>query len=102
MLRIDIQGSKREVKSFLHVLDRMPQFRVVQERKTHASAVNMSWIGDVEYQPYQRIRTVCLQIKSGKSVYLPMADIIRSEVRPGVHIVTGTVFDGAELTGLTK
>jgi hypothetical protein len=102
MIRIDLQGSKREVKSFLHVLGRMPQFRVVRERRIHSFAQNMNWIGDVEYQPFQRIRAVCLQTKSGKSVYLPMADIIRTEVRPGVHIVTGTVCDVSELPRLPK
>lgn len=101
-MRIDLKGTKREVKLFLHVLGRVPQFRVKREREVQFTDLCMCWSGEAEYQPHERIKDVCLHTSDGRDVYLPMADIMQSEVRPGVHIVSGTVLDVAGPPGLAE
>jgi hypothetical protein len=92
MLRVDLQGTKREVRSFLYELSRAPQFHVVAEREKELAEWEMRWSGEIEHQPCERIKAVCLHTPK-KDIYLPIFDLLHIEIKPGVHILVGSVFD---------
>lgn len=85
---IDLKGTKHEVRSFLYELSRMPQFQILQEQETELTELDIQWSGNVAYKPCERVKAVCLHTPK-KDIYLPISDLLHSEIRSGIHILVG-------------
>lgn len=93
MLKIQIEGDTRKVKPFLYELIHGPQYRVIDHTTAELSTDEVHITCHVDHQPVKRMNTICLHTKEGVDVYIPMLDIIQSEIEPFKHIVAGSVFD---------
>lgn len=93
MLKIQIEGDSHKVKPFLYELIHGPQYRIVSHEMKELPTDDVQITCHVDHQPKKRMKVVCLHTKEGVDIYIPMLDVIQSEIKPLKHIVAGSIFD---------